>query len=284
MKFTNSAKLKAAIKKLANESNVPAQGILQKYVMERFLCRLSKSMYKKNFVLKGGFLTSSLVGVAKRTTMDIDATAIGLTVETETLEKILQAVCSVKTSDSFEYQLSRVEFIRELDSYPGFRIYLKASYGTLSVPFYMDITTGDAMTPGPIEQFFWSMFDDGDFELLAYNLETLLSEKLETILSRGVLNTRPRDFYDVDLLWNKYKKTIKPKVLSNALQNTMTHRHTENLLKKALEIVNSIKADENMNNRWKKYQKEYSFVEKKIFSEVCESIFEIMEVINLEMQ
>lgn len=284
MKFTNSAKLKAAIKKLANESKVPAQGILQKYVMERFLCRLSQSRYKKNFVLKGGFLTSSLVGVAKRTTMDIDATAIGLAVEIETLEKIIQVICSVKTSDGFEFQLSKIEFIRELDSYPGFRIYLKASYGTLTIPFYMDITTGDAMTPGPVEQIFWSMFDEGDFELLAYNAETLLSEKLETILSRGVLNTRPRDFYDVDLLWNKYKKTIKTKILSNAIQNTMLHRHTENLLKKSLEIVNSIKVDENMINRWKKYQKENSFVGEREFSKVCESIFEIMKVINLEMQ
>lgn len=159
MKFSNAAKLKATVKKIAADSGVTAQGVLQKYVLERFLCRLAASEYRDNFILKGGFLTSSLVGVANRTTMDIDA--------------------------------------------------------TMTVPFYIDVTTGDTITPKPILQLFWSMFDDGDYELLSYNLETLLAEKLDAVLSRGVLNTRSRDFYDIDLLWNRYKKNIDKNVLES---------------------------------------------------------------------
>lgn len=228
MKFSNAAKLKAAVKKIAVDSGVTAQGVLQKYVLERFLCRLAGSKYRNNFILKGGFLTSSLVGVANRTTMDIDATATGFSVT------------------------------------------------PMTVSFYVDVTTGDAITPKPVLQLFWSMFDDGDYELLSYNLETLLAEKLDTVLSRGVLNTRTRDFYDIDLLWNRYKKTVKMDILAEALYNTMSSRGNLKSLDDCEGILNSVISDDSMNNRWNKYQQEYVFAAGKTFSEVCDSALEIL--------
>lgn len=223
MKFSNAAKLKAAVKKIAADSGVTAQGVLQKYVLERFLCRLAASEYRDNFILKGGFLTSSLVGVANRTTMDIDA--------------------------------------------------------TMTVPFYIDVTTGDTITPKPILQLFWSMFDDGDYELLSYNLETLLAEKLDTVLSRGVLNTRSRDFYDIDLLWNRYKKTIKKDILATAIRNTMSSRNNLKSLEDFENILNSVLSDGKMKERWANYQQEYVFAAGKSFSEVCNSVLEILRTL-----
>lgn len=279
MKFSNAAKLKAAVKKIAVDSGVTAQGVLQKYVLERFLCRLAKSKYRKNFILKGGFLTSSLVGVANRTTMDIDVTATGFSVNTSTLKDVLVSVCSVDLQDGFSFSFERIESIREKDSYPGLRAYLLASFAPMTVSFYVDVTTGDAVTPKPVLQLFWSMFDDGDYELLSYNLETLLAEKLDTVLSRGVLNTRSRDFYDIDLLWNRYKKTVKKDILAEAIRNTMSIRNNLKSLDDFEKILNSVISDESMNNRWTKYQQEYNFAAGKNFSEVCNSALEILKMI-----
>lgn len=276
MKFSNAAKLKAAVKKIAVESGVTAQGVLQKYVLERFLFRLAESKYRNNFILKGGFLTSSLVGVAKRTTMDIDATATGFSVNPSALKDILLSVCSIDLQDGFSFSFEGVEDIREKDSYPGLRAYLQASFAPMTVSFYADITTGDAITPKPVLQLFWSMFDDGDYELLSYNVETLLAEKLDVILSRSVLNTRSRDFYDIDLLWNRYKKTIKKDILAEAIRNTMSSRNNLKSFDDFENIMNSVVSDENMNNRWTKYQQEYAFAAGKSFSEVCDSVFDIL--------
>ncbi|MBQ7080081.1 MAG: nucleotidyl transferase AbiEii/AbiGii toxin family protein [Fibrobacter sp.] len=276
MKFSNAAKLKAAVKKIAADSGVTAQGVLQKYVLERFLCRLAASEYRDNFILKGGFLTSSLVGVTNRTTMDIDATATGFSVNPSTLKDVLLSICSVDLQDGFSFSVDRIESIREQDSYPGLRAYLLASFTPMTVPFYVDVTTGDAITPKPVLQLFWSMFDDGDYELLSYNLETLLAEKLDTILSRGILNTRSRDFYDIDLLWNRYKKTIKKDILANAIRNTMSSRNNLKSLDNFENILISVVSDKNMNERWTKYQQEYAFAAGKSFSDVCSSVLEIL--------
>ena len=277
MKFSNAAKLKAAVKKIAADSGVTAQGVLQKYVLERFLCRLAKSDYHRNFILKGGFLTSSLVGVTKRTTMDIDATATGFSVDPSTLKEALLSICSEDLQDGFTFSFDRIESIRETDSYSGLRAYMMASFSPMTVPFYVDVTVGDAITPKPILQLFWSMFDDGDYELLSYNLETLLAEKLDAVLSRGVLNTRSRDFYDIDLLWNRYKKTIKKDILAAAIRNTMSSRNNLKSLDDFENILNSVLSDEKMNERWAKYQQEYVFAAGRTFSEVCRSALEILK-------
>ena len=142
MKFSNAAKLKAAVKKIAADSGVTAQGVLQKYVLERFLCRLAASEYRDNFILKGGFLTSSLVGVANRTTMDIDATMTGIGVNPSTLKDVLLSICLVDLQDGFSFSFDRIESIREKDSYPGLRAYLQASFSPMTVPFFIDVTTG----------------------------------------------------------------------------------------------------------------------------------------------
>ena len=284
MSFSNAAKLKAAIKKIACESGVTAQGVLQKYVLERFLCRLAKSDYRTNFILKGGFLTSSLVGVAKRTTMDIDATATGFSVDPSTLKEALLSICSEDLQDGFRFLLDRIEDIREKDSYPGLRAYVMASFAPMTVPFYVDVTVGDAITPKPVLQLFWSMFDDGDYELLSYNLETLLAEKLDTILSRGVLNTRPRDFYDIDLLWSRYKKSMDKEVFTKALHNTMSSRGNLMLLDRFEEIMDEVKSDEKMKQRWESYQKEYAFAAGRTFLEVCDSALELLNVAGKNRQ
>ncbi|GHV32381.1 hypothetical protein FACS18949_03110 [Clostridia bacterium] len=197
----NAMQLKAFIKNKAAENHVSAQLVMQNYMMERLLERVSLSTYKSNFILKGGFLIAAIVGLDTRTTMDLDTTIKGFTLTHESIRSIFEEVCAVKVEDDVTFSVVRVTDIREGDDYPGLRVALTANYPPLSVPLTVDVTTGDKITPGEVEYSFRLLFDDRSISIMAYNLETILAEKLETVLSRNIANTRPRDFYNIYILY-----------------------------------------------------------------------------------
>lgn len=201
MRTKNAMQLKARINARAKNVGISAQSMMQNYIFERFLERLSKSKWRSNVVIKGGMLISSLVGVASRTTMDLDTTITGFTLTHESAEKVFREVAAVSVDDDWSFEFDRTEDIREADDYPGIRIHLKAIYPPMSVPLMIDVTTGDSIIPGPIAYNYPLLFDEGNVRLMSYPLETVLAEKLETVVARGVTNTRPRDFYDIHLLW-----------------------------------------------------------------------------------
>ena len=163
---------------------------MQSYLIERFLERLAQSRWRDDVVVKGGVLIASLVGVESRTTMDLDTTIRGFTLSHETAQQVFQEVASIPCDDDWTFLFDRTVDIRETDDYPGIRVHLKAVYPPISVPFTIDVTTGDKITPAPIEYDYPKLFDDGSIRLFAYPLETVLAEKLETVISRGVTNTR----------------------------------------------------------------------------------------------
>jgi len=194
VKTKTPMQLKAFIKNKAIEKNITAQLVMQNYVLERLLERISLSPYKQNFILKGGLLISAIVGLDTRATMDMDTTIKGFELTHEALRKIFTEICNISVDDDVEFELLGTADIREADDYPGIRVNMKANYSPISVALTVDVTTGDKITPREIEYKYSLMFDERTINILAYNLETVLAEKLETVVSRGIANTRPRDF------------------------------------------------------------------------------------------
>ncbi len=218
--MSKAMQLKAQIKKLALINHIPAQAVLQNFMLERLLERMSISKYKDMVVLKGGMLIASMVGINSRTTMDMDATLRGYPLSEETIRDAFIDICAINLDDEIILVLGGVTPIRDNDEYGGYRVAINAKYETINTPLKVDITTGDIITPDAIRYDLHSNFDNKLIEIWAYNSETILAEKVETILRRSVLNTRPRDFYDVYIIMKTRRPTINKKVFRTALNAT----------------------------------------------------------------
>ena len=251
--------LKAFIKKKAAEKNISAQLVLQNYMMERLLERISLSKYKKNFIVKGGFLISAVVGLDMRTTMDLDTTIKGFDLTLENIRKVFKDILDTALEDDVVFELLGTAAIREADDYPGVRVNLKANYSPVSVPLSVDVTTGDQITPREIEYSYSLIFEERKINIMVYPLETILSEKLETILSRGIVNTRARDFYDVYILRKLRSNEIQPAILKTALIKTAEKRGSLKIIERYDSILDDILASEHMQFFWKKYRADYNY-------------------------
>lgn len=279
----NPMQLKAFIKNKAKEKNISAQLVMQNYMMERLLERISLSPYRDNFIIKGGFLISSIVGLSSRATMDIDTTIKGFTLTHESIERIFLEVCDIEVEDDVTFEISSVGDIREGDDYPGFRVNLKANYLPISVPLTVDVTTGDIITPKEIDYTYKLLFEDRSITCLAYTLETVIAEKIETILSRGIANTRPRDYYDVYILYALKGDRCNMATLRQALDRTTAKRGSSNVLFKYDDIIGEIRTSKPLNLLWEKYQKDYTYSKDISFDSICNVIQQIMiKVRNLE--
>lgn len=275
----NPMQLKALIKKKAAENNISAQLVMQNYMLERLLERVSLSPYRNSFILKGGFLISAIVGLDTRATMDLDATIKGLDITHESIQQILGEICNVYVEDDVTFEMLGTADIRETDDYPGIRVSLKANYPPISIPLTVDVTTGDVITPREVEYTFSLLFDDRSISILAYNLETVLAEKIETVLSRGIANTRLRDFYDVHILYSLRGKDCNPEILCQALERTADKRGSHRVIDRYSEILQDILESEQLRSFWKKYQKNFDYANDISFEDTCGTINEIMEVI-----
>ena len=276
----NPMQLKAFIKKKAAEKNISAQLVMQNYMLERLLERISLSKYKRNFILKGGFLISAIVGLDTRATMDLDTTIRGFTLTHESIREIFEEICAIEISDDVHFELTDISDIREGDDYPGIRVSLKANYPPISVPLTVDVTTGDVITPGEIEYTFFLLFDDRTISIFAYNLETVLAEKIETVLSRGVANTRPRDFYDIHILWALRGAECSRKTLLQALERTADKRGSREVLNLYTDIVAEIRESKQLREFWKKYQRTFDYAKDISFDDACDSVQCIMDSIT----
>jgi predicted nucleotidyltransferase component of viral defense system len=275
----NPMQLKAFVKNKAKESGISAQLVMQNFMMERLLERISLSKYKRNFILKGGFLIAAIVGLDSRATMDMDATVKGLAVTHESLRGIFSEICAVSVTDNITFDLLRTSDIREGDIYPGLRIHLMANYLPLTVPLAVDITTDDKITPREIEYSYPLLFDDRSISVMAYNLETILAEKLETVLSRNIANTRPRDFYDIYILTTLNDSGYDLSILELALSETTKKRGSRYVLKEYGEIVRNIRESPQMRNFWEKYRNEFGYAKGITFEDACRSVSGIMDSI-----
>ncbi len=279
MRTKNAMQLKARINSRAKEAGIPPQSLMQSYLLERLLARLSKSAWREIVIVKGGMLISSLVGIASRTTMDLDTTVRGLALTHDSIESVFRDVISVESDDDWAFEFVRTEDIRETDDYPGIRVHLIAKYPPMSVPLTIDVTTGDAITPAPVEYEYPLLFDDDSIQLMAYPLETVLAEKLETVISRGVTNTRPRDFYDIHTLWMLARKGCSLETLREALEKTSVKRGSQHLVKEWRTVLQEVEDDEPMLSLWAKYAKKTPYVADLSLQDCCASAREILESI-----
>jgi predicted nucleotidyltransferase component of viral defense system len=252
--------LKAKIKNYAKNNKIAAQVVLQNYMFEQFLARLSQSEYKNKFVIKGGMLIAAMVGLDTRATMDLDTTIRNMALREEKLRNAIESIGTIDLNDEMRFCLFSIEPIRKDDLYGGYRVRLNALYDSITTPLSIDVSTGDVITPGAITFEFSRMFDDGQtIELLAYNIETVLAEKVETILSRGVFNTRPRDFYDVYILVTT--KRFSREIFIEALAATSEHRGSTEIISDKKSLLKRISDSSELQEMWIKYQKKFAYAQ-----------------------
>jgi predicted nucleotidyltransferase component of viral defense system len=272
--------LKAIVKNMAIKKNISAQIVMQNYLMERLLERISLSNYRDNFILKGGFLIAAIVGLDIRATMDLDTTIKGFDLTHEEITRIFNELCAIETDDNITFELMKLTDIREKDDYPGIRVFLTVHYGQLAVSLTVDITTGDKITPREIEYSLKLLFDDREISVLAYNLETILAEKLETIISRGEANSRPRDFYDIYILYKLRRSDCDISLLKKALTETAKKRNSLANMADYNRVLAGIAANQEMNLLWNKYRKDFNYAKGITFEMVCEVVVSLLTEIN----
>jgi len=275
----NAMQLKAIIKNLAKEHHISAQLVMQNFMLERLLERISVSEYCQNFILKGGFLIAAIVGIDTRATMDMDATIRGIPVNEESMRNMFEKLCEIALNDDVTFKFYSINAIREDNKYAGYRISLTANYPPMSVPLKLDITTGDKITPKEIEYQFKLLLENRSISVLAYNLETVMAEKLETIITRGDQNTRPRDYYDVYILKKLQFANIQPATLKKALFATVQKRGTLEVIKQYRMIVLNVRKSELMLKYWLNYQKDFEYASDVTFTDICDTIMQLMEEI-----
>ena len=275
--MNNAMQLKAIIKNIAKKKNISASLVLQNYMLERFLERVSLSQYRDNYIVKGGFLIASMVGLDSRATMDMDATIKGYPVNEESLQKMIEDIIAVPVSDDITFRFMSIGEIREDDEYSGYRVALRADYGKMAVPLKLDITTGDKITPREIDYSYKLLMEDRSISILAYNLSTILAEKLETVVSRGDQNTRPRDFYDVFILTKLRAGSIDMADLNAALKATSEKRGTTELMKKYHEIMQVVKNSDVMKRQWDNYRKDFDYATGIEFEDTCDAVVTLMD-------
>ena len=276
-----SESLKGKIRNIANSKNLRSQEVLQMFFFERFLERLSKSEYKFNFVIKGGLLISSMIGIDNRTTMDMDATIKGVPLKEEVIRNIVSEIINVEVEDGIEFEITDISHIREEDEYENFRVHLIANFGKIKNDMKIDITTGDVITPKEIEYLYPCMFQEKSLRVLAYSLEMILAEKYESVIKRNITTTRMRDFYDLYNLYNLRKEDINFDILKQAIISTARRRESLSLMKQAIEIIEDIKEDDYLKELWTVYLADNLYVGDLNFSETIKVIEIIADKIAL---
>ena len=272
--------IKGRIKSVAKQNNADARTLMRIYMMERFLERLAQSEYRDNFIIKGGILVTAMIGVAHRSTMDIDTSMKNLNLSAEDALRVVNRVKDIDLDDGVSFDVKDVSNIMDEMEYPGIRVTMNANVGRLITPLKIDISTGDVITPRAIEFNYDLLLEDRSISLWSYNLETILAEKLQTVLARGILNTLMRDFYDIRMLLDTYEDKVNKAVLKDAFAATCKKRGTDHLQEQAEEIIKIIEADEQLQVLWRAYQKKYSYAAEIDYASVISGVRKLMDWIR----
>ena len=280
MRFANANSFKSKMKDIAKKKGVPAQQVQQQYLLEEILKAIALSNYKDSFILKGGYLIGQIIGLDKRTTMDLDVTLKGITLNTDTLISVFNKIV-VLSESIFLFHVESAESIRGEDKYGGVRLKISASYEHLQEYVFIDITTDDAITPRQIKYQVLSVFDGKEIDIWSYNLETILAEKIETILSRGELSTRPRDRYDVFVLTQLNGDTIDYAILSQAIYRTAEKRGTIERIVDWKQTLNNLAQSNYQENLWSNYQKRFLYAKEISYAQTNDCLYELLSRIDI---
>ena len=282
--INNVQSLKDKAKNFAKKNNLQVQVVLQNFMFEKFLERLSKSKYKDNFILKGGFLLSSIMGINIRATMDIDANITGIDFNQLEIRKLISEVAAIDLNDNVIFQVDKENVIREDNEYGGYCYKIIGQFYNIIIPFFIDISTGDIITPKAIEYKYKTLLEDNYIELYTYNYETIIAEKFQTILTRSVTNSRMKDFYDLYYFVTYKWKDIKEEILQKAIKTTFEHRKTVNDLQDFKKIINLIENDETMYTRWKLYQNRFLYAKNIDFRDVIQAIKKLKRAYDINIK
>jgi len=278
MQPTSSKQLKDWIKKMAKDKGVSTNILLQNYMLERLLERIAMSKYKKNFILKGGMLISSLIGIDLRSTLDMDTTIKGITLEEKKLKRVLEEIILIDANDNINFKLLKVKPIMDEADYTGYRITIEGQFYTITQKFKMDISTGDVITPDIARYKYKLMFENRSINIFAYNIETILSEKFESIISKGTANTRARDYYDIFILYKLQKSNTNFKVLKEAIKNTFEKRGTTYDVVLVKRKIMEIKKSKELKNIWDNYRKKFTYARAIEFETIVSIIEEMLKM------
>ncbi len=265
-----ATQLKAKVRNLSGGDSQKAQTLIRNFMMERFLERIALSQYRNNFILKGGMLVAAIVGLDTRATMDIDTTVKALTLSKDNVVKIVEDIIAVEIPDGVQFSLTKVTDIMEEHDYPGIRVMLEATLDKMRQAVKIDISTGDIITPGAVEYSYSLMFEDRSISMWTYNIETLLAEKLETIMARGTANTRMRDFYDIYTI--SEQEVFNKEVLKRAFLATSTKRNTIRQISDLQNIIAKVASDDTMAAQWENFREASFFVGELSWNDVIESV------------
>ena len=279
----NGEKLKNKIKKRAKEIGAQPQELMQMYFFERLLYRISISRYKFNFILKGGLLLSAIIGDERRTTSDMDTMIKGIDIESDELLRIIQEIINIETDDNISFEIEKTKDIRVDDIYGGVNVKLIAKKDGLIVPLFIDITTKDPITPKEIEFKYKSLFDDTYIKIMAFNKETIIAEKFETLIKDTETNTRAKDFYDLYILIKDYWNDLDKTNLIKAIQNTCNRRDSLYILDEIEERFDFIKESNILQNEWNKYKIAHLYAKDIEYADIMKNINLIIEELEKEV-
>lgn len=279
MKQRTPEQLKGQIRSFAAKRNLQPQEVLQMYMFERVLERISKSPYKENFILKGGFLIASMVGIEGRTTIDMDTTVRGIDMQEDVIRRIIMEILEMDIGDGIRFDYTKIEPIREEDDYNNFRVYFVAHYGKIATDMKMDITTGDIITPGAIDYSYKTILDNDEIAVKAYNRATIIAEKYETIIRRNLGTTRARDFYDLYMFYKLYQDILDPEILRTAVMGTSKKRGSETELAERMDICDEMSQDQALRVLWENYKKNSHYTVPPSFDDVIRVVKEIGQLL-----
>lgn len=275
--------LKGTIRSMAAKKNLRAQEVLQMFLFERVLERLATSPYRNNFILKGGLLISSMIGIGERTTMDMDTTVRGIQMEENEIVETIKAILAIDVGDGIIFGFQKIEPIREDDAYNNFRIHLRAKYGKIDNPMKIDVTTGDIITPTAIQYDFPLAFEEKTIPVMAYTLETILAEKYETIIRRNIGTTRARDFYDLHMLYRSRKDEVRLEILRKAVLHTAQKRDSVEDIMDWKDILKDIREEPQLYLLWDNYISDNKYVGDLEFHEVLDTVDELAKALDLRV-
>lgn len=273
--------LKGAIRSMAAKRNLRAQEVLQMFLFERIIDRLAASSFRDNFILKGGLLISSMIGIGERTTMDMDTTARGIQMEEDEIVSAVKEIIAMDVGDGISFEFQKIEPIREDDAYNNFRVHLRAKYGKIDSPMKIDITTGDIITPAAIRYDFPFVFEEKTVSVMAYTLETVLAEKYETIIRRNIGTTRARDYYDLHTLYRSRKDVVQMEVLRAAVIHTAEKRDSVDDIMDWRDILKDIREEPQLYLLWDNYAADNKYIGDLKFNEVLDTVDEIAKILDL---
>ena len=275
----NKDSLKAKLKNLSKKTNIESNYLLQSFMFEGLLKRISTSKYKEKFIIKGGMLLTSIFGVNLRSTMDLDATLKGISLNSKIIADIFKELITIDANDKMIFELIDIKEIREEDIYSGFCVNLKATFDNLWTNLMVDITTGDIITYKEVEFEYKTLFDKETISILSYNYETIIAEKYESIISRNIDNSRMKDYYDLYMFVRLKLDDINKEVLYQAVRNTSKKRGTTNDIDNSEEIIKKIEEDDHIKNLWTDYQNKYNYAKDIKFTDVINAIKVISQIV-----